>query len=78
MNASPSPHREVVLDLPDPPRIDLRIQHKNGASSARHAEPLSLEAELAQTRALRLRCEALLGELGCQVEVDQDLQRGAA
>jgi len=74
-----SSHREVVLDLPDPPRIDLRIQPKNGAPRARQTEPLSLDAELAQTRALRLRCEALLGELGCPVgEVDQDLQRGAA
>lgn len=78
MNLSPSSHRELVLDLLDPPQIDLRIQPRIGASSARHAEPLSLEAELAQTRALRLRCEALLGELGCPVEVDQDLQRGAA
>lgn len=71
------------LDLPDPPRITLPLELKNGAPRARQIArqadaPLSLDQELAQTRALRLRCEALLGELGCPVEVDQDLQRGAA
>jgi len=68
ISPSPSSHRELVLDLPDPPRITLPLELKNGAPRARQTEPLSLEAELAQTRALRLRCEALLGELGCAVE----------
>lgn len=68
MNASPSPHREVVLDLLDPPRITLPKQPRIGASSARQTEPLSLEQELTATRSLRERCERLLGELGCPVD----------
>jgi len=57
-----------LVDLLDPPRIDLRIQVKNSASSARQTEPPSLEQELQATRSLRERCERLLGELGCAVE----------
>lgn len=68
MNASS--HREVVLDLPPVPRIKL--------PRAPAQEPLSLEQELTATRSLRERCERLLGELGCPVEVVDDLQRGAA
>lgn len=79
MNLSPSSHRELVLDLGDPPRINLPPGPRIEAARARQTEPLSLEQELAQTRALRLRCEALLGELGCPVaDLPDDLQRGAA
>lgn len=80
---SPSSHREVDFDLLDPPRINLpktaRIEAARARQIARQNEaPLSLEAELQATRVLRQRCEALLVELGCPVEVEQDLQRGAA
>lgn len=67
ISPSPSSHREVVLDLPDPPRITMPQTARIGASSARQTEPLSLEQELQATRSLRERCERLLGELGCPV-----------
>lgn len=77
MNIAPSSHREIV-DLPDPPRITLPKTARIEAARARQEQPLSLEGELAATRALRERCEALLVELGCPVEVSSDSPRSAA